>query len=249
MVAMQIYHRLEGRGPTLLFNHGWTMSHRFFERQRALSDRFQVLLWDMPGHGDSEKRESGYTLADCSRALRELLDGLGLQNVIGIGWSMGAQVLWDYEARFGPGPFVGFANLESVPWGDPARYHVAGVTHAFHRDRPRAARKFVKSMFRHPPPAGTLEWMVEESLRCPTSIALPYYAEIAHADYREAFAKIPVPVHSLLARHGFHRDQGPVVQALRPRDELAWFEASGHMPFWEEAESFNAWVAERFGGA
>jgi len=245
---MELFYKLEGRGPTLVFNHGWTMSHRFFERQWALTDRFQVLVWDLPGHGESEKREAGYALEDCAEALRELVKSLGLKDAVGFGWSMGAQVLWDYARRFGAEPFSRFVNLESVPWGDPARFHVPGVTHAFHRDRPRAARKFVKSMFYHPPEAEMLESMVADSLRTPTPIALKYYAEIAHADYREAFAKLPVPVHSLLARHGFHRDQGPALRALRPADELVWFEASGHMPFWEEAEAFNAWVAERFGG-
>lgn len=243
---MKVFYRLEGRGPTLVFNHGWTMSHRFFERQLALTDRFQVLLWDLPGHGDSEKRADGYTLADCSFALQELLASLGLRQVTGIGWSMGAQVLWDFASRFGPGPFSRFVNLEAVPWGDPERFHVAGVTHSFHRDRPRAERKFVKRLFFHPPEPATLEWMVAESLRCPTPIALKYYAEIAHADYRETFRDIPVPVHSVLARHGFHPDQGAKLQELRPQDEVLWFEASGHMPFWEEADKFNAWLAERF---
>ncbi len=245
---MELFSKLEGRGPTLVFNHGWTMSHRCFARQEALRDRFRLLLWDLPGHGDSEKSEAGYSLADASAALHELLRAAGVDRAVGLGWSMGAEVLWDYARRYGPAPFSAFVNLESVPWGDPARFHVPGVTHAFHRDRPRAARKFVKSMFYHPPEAETLDGMVADSLRTPTLIALKYYAEIAHADYREAFAKLPVPVHSLLARHGFHRDQGPALRDLRPADELVWFEASGHMPFWEEAEAFNAWVTERFGG-
>lgn len=248
MSKMEVSYRLEGKGPVLVFNHGWTMSHRFFERQRALSDRFQILLWDLPGHGDSEKRESGYDLADCSRALHQLVTDLGLKQVIGLGWSMGAQVLWDYVARFGATPFIQLVNVEAVPWGDPARYHVAGVTHSFHRDRPRAARKFVKSMFFNPPETDTLEWMVDESLRSPTPIALKYYEEIAHVDYRKIFSEAPMPVHSLLTRHGFHKDQGPKIEGLRPLDELTWFDASGHMPFWEEAEKFNAWVTSKFGG-
>lgn len=240
--GMEIFHRLTGRGPTLVFNHGWTMTHRFFERQQVLSDRFQILVWDLPGHGDSEKSESGYSLADCSAALRDLLGSLGLSDVVGVGWSMGAQVLWDYVGRYGPAPFVRLVNVESVPWGDPDRYQVPGVTQSFQRDRPRAARKFVKNMFFHPPAPETLDWMVEESLRTPTPIALKYYQEIAHADFREAFRKASIPVASLLSRHGALREEAPKLEALRPKDPIQWFEASGHMPFWEEADKFNAWL-------
>ncbi|MFO1463526.1 MAG: alpha/beta hydrolase [bacterium] len=243
---MQLYSRLEGKGPVLVLSHGWTMSHRFFERQRPLAEHFRLLFWDLPGHGDSEKRPEGYQLGDAASALRELLAQHGIREAVALGWSMGAQILWDYVERFGPEPFTHFVNVDALPWGDPKAYHVPGVTHSFHRDRPRAARKFVKRMFFHKPAAEELEAMVQDSLRTPTEIALKYYGQIAHCDYRRTFAALDRPLLSLMGRHGFHPEQVPELQALHPRQDFVWFERSGHMPFWEEAGPFNQLLLERF---
>ncbi|MCE9625356.1 MAG: alpha/beta hydrolase [Deltaproteobacteria bacterium] len=244
---MQLYSRLEGDGPTLVFTHGWTMSHRFFERQRSLSDRFRILFWDLPGHGDSEKRPEGYSLSDCSQALHELLEERGIKEAVALGWSMGAQVTWDYFRKFGAGPFSHFVNIESLPWGDPDYYRAPDVEKSFYRNRPRAARKFVKAMFHQAPEPTILDWMVEDSLRSPTEIALRYYREIANCDYREIFRHAPVPVVSLLSRYGHHFGRTAEFADLRSHQDWFWFDHSGHMPFWEEPELFNALLAERFG--
>ena len=91
--------------------------------------------------------------------------------------------------------------------------------------------------------------MVAESLRCPTPIALKYYEEIAHADFREAFRDCPIPVSTLLSRQGALEEEAANLQDLRPKEEIEWFEASGHMPFWEEAVKFNAWLSRLLDGA
>jgi len=243
---MQLYSRFEGQGPVLVLNHGWTMSHRFFERQAPLAKHFRLLFWDLPGHGDSEKRPEGYELADAAVALRELLLVHNVRDAIALGWSMGAQVLWDYFERYGPDPFAHFINVDALPWGDPEKYQVAGVRHSFHRDRYRAARKFIKRMFYQDPGEDTLNGMIEDSLRTPTEIALKYYSQIAECDYRKVFSSLKRPVLSLLGRHGFHPGLAAKLQDLNPRQEILWFEDSGHMPFWEEDHRFNHLLVERF---
>ncbi len=243
---MQVFSRLEGEGPVLVLNHGWTMSHRFFERQAPLAKHFRLLLWDLPGHGDSEKRPEGYELADAAMALRELVLQYNIRDAIALGWSMGAQVLWDYVERYGTDPFLQFVNVDALPWGDPEEYQLPGVRHSFHRDRHRAARKFIKRMFYREPSEELLQWMIHESLKTPTEIALKYYAQISESDYRKPFASLRRPVLSLLGRQGFHPSHADALQFLNPRQERIWFEASGHMPFWEEAERFNQILIERF---
>src|SRR4051812_24862844 len=47
-------------GPTLIFTHGWGMdSTAWVYARKALSRRFRVVLWDLPGLGKSERLRSG----------------------------------------------------------------------------------------------------------------------------------------------------------------------------------------------
>ncbi|HCU24198.1 MAG TPA: hypothetical protein DF383_04195 [Deltaproteobacteria bacterium] len=241
---MKLFHVAEGEGPTLLLNHGWTTTHRFFQRQKSLSSRFRLVFWDLPGHGRSEQRPEGYTLADCAAALRDLIQQLGLEAAAVLGWSMGGQVIWEYIRRFGPEPFTKIVNVESIPWAETKRFHVSSVEKSFHRDRPRAQRKMIRNMFHGQVEASVVEEMLQEALQTPTETALKYYREIAHADYREVFASLKIPVLTLLGRHGFHSDQALDLTDLNPRNPLRWLEHSGHMPFWEEAELFNGIVSD-----
>jgi len=75
---------------------------------------------------------------------------------------------------------------------------------------------------------------------------LGYYRQLAVCDYRKTFQKLSLPVLSLLSRQGYHSYQMEEFAALKPDPDWIWFENSGHMPFWEEAEAFNALLRERF---
>ena len=244
--GMKLNYRFEGKGPTLILNHGWVTSHRFFDRQRVLSHGFRLLLWDLPGHGDSEKDLRGYRVADLSRALRQLIEAEGIEAAVGLGWSLGATVLWDYVRQFGEKPFRAFVNVDSLPWADPDHYQVSGVKFSFERNRAHAQRKFIKRMFAQAPEESVLNWMEAEALKCPNEIALRIYADLATSDHREVFAKIQAPVLSLMGQQGFYSHRIPQMLDLKDGQEVQCFEKSGHLPFWEEAERFNALLRERF---
>jgi non-heme chloroperoxidase len=66
---------------------------RYFEPQlTGLSDEYRCLAFDFRGHGRSAKTELGYMLARYARDVRVFLDRLNLDDVVVVGWSMGAIV-------------------------------------------------------------------------------------------------------------------------------------------------------------
>jgi pimeloyl-ACP methyl ester carboxylesterase len=239
---MELFYSVEGAGPTLVWIHGWTMSHRFFQKQAPLGGKFRQVFWDLPGHGDSEKRAEGYTLADCAQALLELLERLGIESATAMAWSMGADVFWEYVRRFGAAPFSACIHLDALPWGGEDRYLPRATELAMRKDRVKAARKFTTRMFAQKPDPATLQWMVEESLKVPLEIALPLYREAAACDYRSLAQGANLPLSFWMGRQGFHADQEEELSRTFPRATLRWFEHSGHLPFWEEAELFNSLV-------
>lgn len=66
------------------------MSRRFFGRNAAaLAERFRVINLDLRGHGESPPHEGGHTVAQYARDVKDLLDALGLDDAVLVGWSMG----------------------------------------------------------------------------------------------------------------------------------------------------------------
>ena len=87
----------EGSGPAVVFIHGWSCSGRFFQRQLPYFARsHRVVIPDLRGHGRSEKTLSGHTLPQYAEDLRELFGSLSLERPVLVGWSMGAEVAWEY---------------------------------------------------------------------------------------------------------------------------------------------------------
>lgn len=85
--------------PTLLLLHGWTANADLGWRGTypALTDRFHVVALDHRGHGRGIRDTRRFSLEDCADDAAALIEHLGLQHVIPVGYSMGgpiAQLLW-----------------------------------------------------------------------------------------------------------------------------------------------------------
>jgi pimeloyl-ACP methyl ester carboxylesterase len=91
-----------GAGPAVLLVHGVCMSSVFFENNIGpLAETHRVIAVDLRSHGDSPTAAAGNTVSQYARDLHYLLAHLDLEDVTGVGWSMGSFVLWDYLTQFG----------------------------------------------------------------------------------------------------------------------------------------------------
>ncbi len=87
-----ISYRQAGSGPTLVLLHGWAMSSAVFsEALQALSNEFCVLAPDLPGHGQSSAGVD-YGLNPLAEDLASWMEGLNLNGVCLLGWSLGGQI-------------------------------------------------------------------------------------------------------------------------------------------------------------
>ncbi|HTS95113.1 MAG TPA: alpha/beta hydrolase [Streptosporangiaceae bacterium] len=80
--------------PAVLLLHGWTASAdlNFFPVYAPLARSYRVIAPDLRGHGRGMRSAEPFRLEDCADDAAALLDELGVQHVIAVGYSMGGPV-------------------------------------------------------------------------------------------------------------------------------------------------------------
>jgi len=79
--------------PVVLLSHSLGSSHLMWDPQMdALKSYFQILRYDIRGHGESEVAQGPYTMEQLGEEAIGLLDHLGIEQVHWVGMSMGGMI-------------------------------------------------------------------------------------------------------------------------------------------------------------
>ena len=247
----QLYYEDQGQGQPIIFIHGVWMSSRFFKKQIPyFAQRHRIITVDLRGHGRSAKVHAGHTIATYARDIHTLIQGLELTNVILLGWSMGAFVVWDYVKQFGTEFLKATVIVEESasdykqadwPLGAFDFHELCEVMAAVQTDRAGFVHEFIPLMLKEEPSEEDRQWMFDEITRPPESIASAILFDQTVQDYRPVLPNVTIP--SLLC---FGRDEKLIPLAAAehlkqtlPEARLVIFENSSHCPFLEETDKFN----------
>lgn len=89
-----------GEGKPIVLVHGFLdTGRRWIPLAEDLSEEYEVIAYDARGHGRSDAPNTGYHLTDRIADLYAIIDGLGLENPILIGHSIGAGTVGWAAAR------------------------------------------------------------------------------------------------------------------------------------------------------
>ena len=249
--------RLEG--PAILFLHGWSQNHLCWVRQYegALAEEFRLVACDPRGHGMSEAplerehyRDAGLWADDVAA----IVEQLGLDRPVLVGWSYGALVICDYVRVHGQDHVAAINFIEgAVRLGENAFGTLIGpgfldnFADATADDLPtniRAMRSFVRACLAKPLPADVVETAVCWNVLVPAAIRANLAARAIDCD--DVLRSLQVP---LLVTHG--REDSVVLPAMAehvlatcPTAEASWYDDVGHAPHLEEPERFNRELAE-----
>ncbi|MGI6235888.1 MAG: alpha/beta fold hydrolase [Christensenellales bacterium] len=101
--------------PSLIFLPGLTVDHRLFDRQiEHFKGRYNVFVWDAPGHGLSWPFKFDYDLMDMAKWLYSILEQEEMPKPLIIGHSMGGH-LGQTFAELYPDVLKGFISINSGP--------------------------------------------------------------------------------------------------------------------------------------
>ncbi|WEV70228.1 alpha/beta hydrolase [Lactobacillus sp. ESL0785] len=110
------YYDTGGTKPAIIAIPGIGGSSQLWARVAELFKKnFRFIILDPRNQGLSQRTYQGQRISRHAQDLAELLRILNLQDVIGIGNSMGAANLWSYISLFGSKPFKAIVDLDQSP--------------------------------------------------------------------------------------------------------------------------------------
>jgi pimeloyl-ACP methyl ester carboxylesterase len=239
-------------GWPIVFVHGLAQSHLSFLPQfaSALGRRYRLLGYDLRGHGESGKPFDAAYYTDGKRWADELaavIDGVGAQRPILVGWSLGGRVVRAYLMHYGDRRIGGLHFVSTRPLEDPSV--IAPASRASIEGRPETLAEridahiaFLRACFHRQPPEDELAVALAYNVIVPQEIREAISGWSTGLDETTA-ALNGVTVPTLVA-HG--RNDALILPAAAEMTaaaisgaRISWYEECGHSPFVEHAERFN----------
>ncbi|MBG9565409.1 alpha/beta fold hydrolase [Brevibacillus agri] len=91
---------LSGRGTPRVCIHAPCIGSVNFDYQEPLADVCQLVVPDLPGHGDSSPLAGPTTMRELASVIHGLCQSLGLERPLLLGYSQGASLVLEYCLRF-----------------------------------------------------------------------------------------------------------------------------------------------------
>jgi non-heme chloroperoxidase len=258
--GLQLHVREWGKadGPPILFIHGWSQNHLCWDKQyqSALRDEFRLVACDLRGHGMSEAPPEAEHYTDgklWADDLAAIIEQLGLERPVLVGWSYGAFVICDYVRAYGQDRIaaVNFVG-GGVKLGQAASGTLIGPGFLDHfadataDDLPtsiRGMRGLVKAFAAEPLAAEDVETLLGASMVVAPRIRANLAArEIDDDDILRALT-VPLLVTQGRADTIALPAMAEHILATCPAVEASWYEGAAHVPHLEEPERFNRELA------
>lgn len=252
---ISIDYRSVGDGLPVVLIHGLACGKRmWFHQVRALSSHYRVITYDQRGHGltDAPDDPTRYSTAHLAQDLAAVLDGLGLDRVVLVGFSMGGGpalaiaarmperishlVLADVGAGADDGWKIQWLAQRWVEFGEREGTDelVADMLRSelfkFYANRGSRCRHHMAGLIRATPPIGLRHTLSEVLAKRKSLFRMS-----------GALKSIKVPTLVMLGQHDYLcRNSSRLMADTIPGAQFARIAGAGHMSPLEEPRQFNA---------
>ena len=252
-----IAYRDEGAGTPLVLLHGLLAHGGFFRAQAPLAADHRLIIVDLRGHGESQIPNEAPGVERIAADVAELVEALNLNDAIGVGWSLGATVLWHVLAGPAGKRFAGAVIVDMTArvlnGGDWALglspEACAARSAAIRADFEGFALNAGQAIFAQPVAAlmrETAAWAGAEFARNDPEAMAAVWESLVAQDARALFSRIALPT---LVVHGgqsqlYGDDTAAHLVAALGDARAVRFDRAGHAPHLEEPEAFNRLLSD-----
>jgi len=230
-------------GQAILFIYGYSQSQLCWTRQLEadLAEAFRLVAVDNCGHGRSDKPEGAYGSALWAEDVQSVIEGLGPDRPVLVGWSYGGLIISDYLEAYGDEHVAGI-NLVGAISKNGTEDAMAVIGEAFTDRVPGfestdveesivALERFLRDCMVEEPSPADLSFMLGYNALVPPHVRTSLHSRtVTHDDDLRA---VEVPV---LVTHG--EADGVVLPAaaeehagLAEPAETSFYPGVGHSPF------------------
>ncbi len=256
--GVELHYLEQGEGSPLLFIPGLTYSGEIFKAQIAhFSASHRVIAIDPRGQGHSSKTTDGNDYLTHGRDLNGLINGLGLEDVVLIGWSTGNLDAWSYVQQFGKDKLKGVVTIDMSPlpmsadptcWTEGSIEELSEVASQI-LSLPNGPRDFfgpytTEIMIQREVPPQELSYLLDMSCRTPYWVCKALFCDAMFCNFLATAQDLGANFPSLMfiAQHWSDVAQ-PFVETRLPGYQ--YHVMGGHLMFYEYPDQWNT-VLEDF---
>ena len=235
----------------VVFVHGFSQSSLAWLKQVTgpLSTKLRMVTYDLRGHGASDKPIEPERYRDpeiWAGELAAVMDAAGLRDPIVVAWSYAGRIAYDYLSVFGGGNVSGIMAVAATSHGGPD--HLGPATPLLRRmagaedvaENLVATAALLDACTAMPLDGEERALMLGYNMLVPPQVRRAMVGR--EAAYDQALAGFRKP---MLAIHGGRDPINLVSMSLHtaatvPFGRAVVYDGSGHMPFWEEPDRFDA---------
>lgn len=233
---------------TILFIHGWPLSHKQFEYQYNILPAmgYRCIGMDWRGFGNSDKPFTGYSFDRLADDVRAVVDALQLKDFALAGHSTGGAICIRYIAKhqgYGVSKLILIDAVSShtLP-ADVANNFISETLN----DRPKMLSHLPAQFFFQYISPPLSDWFFQLGLQAAGWSTAAIMETLRDESVYNDLDKIMVPT---LIIHGIHDQVVPFANAeetnkLIKNSKLVPFQYSGHASFYDERDKFNKLLME-----
>ncbi len=233
----KIFYESVGEGLPIVFIHGSMGNHMSWEFQKQLSEKYRLVLLDLPGHGESDLLDEEISVKLYADYVAEFVRGLGIEKMVVVGHSLGGAICIQLALNY-PELLRGLVLV-----GSGAKLGVLPtILEALRTNFEESIELAIGGMaFAGNTNPELIEMAKNECLKCKQQVGYSDFAACNNFDVRERISEINIPTLIIV---GAEDKLTPVKwsQYLNEKisnSSLKIIESAGHMVMIEQPEELN----------
>jgi pimeloyl-ACP methyl ester carboxylesterase len=240
----QIHYVTAGKGAcAIVFVHGWSCNLTFWREQiLALADKARLILIDLPGHGQSDKPQTTYTMDFFAEAVLAVLRDARVDKAIFIGHSMGGAVIARVH-HHAPEKIAALVSVDGLlcrlsESPEEGRALVGGFASPHYHEH---AQGFISTLFPIPGTEQLRDHITAEMLATPQHVILGGMLAMLDPDQPDwILQKVNAPVIVInAATPWWNNGYENYVRSLSPQSDYLIMNGIGHFLMLEKPAEFN----------
>src|SRR5881398_1509122 len=244
-----------GGEPTLVFIPGWSTGADIWNHQiDTFAKTHRVIAFDPRSQGESTKTTNGNTPEMRARDLHALLERLGVQRPLLIGWSQGVQDVAAYIERYGSKDLAGIVLVDAAisdgadgmaarPQETAAQFKMFAVYQAHQQEY---LHGMMEAIISKPQPPGAMDRLVATGLKTPPTIGVAMLvADLFGVNRTAALKKIDCPTLIIASAKSDELARQQAGAAQISRAHFGKIENAAHAVFLDQPVRFHE-LLEKF---